>query len=110
MSLRAKRSNLRPWGLRLLRRCAPRNDIELIRQAALGSPSWKGRLSLPTERRAIEYGDAGAKESDSLRGLRRDSPPGGEPVCRFDLRRSAVQHRVQVRPVPRPEGEREVPA
>jgi len=27
MSLRAERSNLSPIGLRLLRRCAPRNDI-----------------------------------------------------------------------------------
>ncbi len=38
MSLRAERSNLPRCGLRLLRRCAPRNNINMIRQMTLRSP------------------------------------------------------------------------
>src|SRR3989339_741575 len=38
MSLRAQRDNLPPWGLRLLRRCAPRNDI---RRFEIVSKRWR---------------------------------------------------------------------
>jgi hypothetical protein len=45
MSLRAQRSNLPPVGLRLLRRCAPRNDIPgLILLEALNSASSGARV------------------------------------------------------------------
>jgi len=42
MSLRAQRSNLPSRGLRLLRRCAPRNDINGICPATLRLP-WGGK-------------------------------------------------------------------
>ena len=45
MSLRAKRSNLLPIGLRLLCRYAPRNDIDGFEIVSLGRDAMAGTLS-----------------------------------------------------------------